>query len=365
MLNAKRRRAAISGCLMAAMLCATAPAMAQTAPAKPAATKPAAADITVAVIDFEGKDPANPDLGKNITEVLTAVLGAEDGFKLVERAQLEKKLHEHAINLTGVVDPDQAVKIGKLIGARILITGKCFMVGQQTFITAKVIGVETGLVKPVLVKAPSRDAKLDELIVQLGTDVAATLHKHGESLLPKDTMVDPVPGLVEALAKRKLPRVAVIIPETHMSAPPAVDPAAETEIKVLLHKAGIEIQDVDQNDLASWAKSMDRNDINAWPKSLANVDLVITGKGFSELGARIGSLVSCSARVEVNVISRKDGKVVLPDRTTSRDVDLSENIAAKKALQKAGRTIGVDILTFFVKTLPPAEAAKIPTPAPQ
>lgn len=336
---------------------ATAP-RATPAPGPAAGNAKPAPKVTVAVIDFEGKDPANPDLGKNIAEVLTAVLGAEETITLVERSQLEKKLQEQAINLTGVVDPDQAVKIGKLVGARILVTGKCFMVGQQTFITAKVIGVETSLVKPVLVKAPARDAKIDELVVQLAENVAQTLRKSAGDLLPREAALDPVPGLVDQLAKLQRPRVAVIIPETHLSAPPAADPAAETEIKILLRAAGIEVQDVEQNELAAWSRTVDKHDVGAWPKSLANVDMVITGAGFSELGARIGSLVSCSARVEINMISRKDGKIVLPDRVTARDVDLSENIAAKKALQRAGRTLGINVLTYLAKTLPPAPAGK-------
>ncbi len=314
--------------------------------------------ITVTVLDFDAKDPARPDLGKNISDVLTAVLGSEESFRLVDRTMLETKLREQAISLTGLVDTEQAVKIGKLVGAKILVTGRCFVVGQQMFLTAKLIGVETSLVKPVLVKGVASEAKLDELVTQLAMEVRQALVTGGSKLVAREEAPDPVPALIEKLSTRKLPRIAVVIPETHMvpvrPTRAAPDPAAETEIKMLLTKAGIEVQDVDQNDLAGWTQTAGKIDGAVWPRSLSNVDLVVTGKGFSELGAQIGSLVSCSARVEINVIARENGRIVLPSRATTRDVDLSENIASKKALQKAGRTLGIEILSYLADTLPPA-----------
>src|SRR5207248_12049 len=118
----------------------------------------------------------------------------------------------------------------------------------------------------------------------------------------------------------------------------------ETEIKLVLKECGVTIKDVAQNDLADWNRNTDPNHVDNWPRSLQSADLVITGKAFSEFAARIGNLVSCGARAEINVISRKDGKIILADRATTRDVDLSEGLAGKKALQKAGRALAVRIL---------------------
>src|SRR5689334_17065353 len=75
-------------------------------------TKPAAKDapISVAILEFEAKDPGNPDLGKQISETLTAVLSGEPGITLVERATLARTLQEQELNLTGLVDTDKAVK---------------------------------------------------------------------------------------------------------------------------------------------------------------------------------------------------------------------------------------------------------------
>ena len=62
-----------------------------------------------------------------------------------------------------------------------------------------------------------------------------------------------------------------------------------------------------------FAEGFKPEDTGSWPRSLAGVDLLIAGEAFSEFGARIGGIVSCSARAEVNVIRREDGSIVVYD----------------------------------------------------
>lgn len=310
--------------------------------------------LTVAILDFGAKDPAMPDLGPQIGEVLTAVLSGEPGFTLVDRATLARALQEHELNLSGVVSTEQAVQVGKLVGARILVTGKAFMLGKQVFITAKLIGTETSLVEGVLVKDES-GADVGNLVVSLATEIADRLRKAGPRLVASDDGIDPLPKLKKELAGRPKPKVVVIITEEHMRAAPLVqpvDPAVETEVKLMLRECGFDIPDVPQNELADWARAIRKEDVQSWPRGLQDADLIITGEAFSEFAARIGNLVSCSARAEINMIGRKDGKIILAQRETTRAVDLSENIAGKKALEKAGRVMGVRLLEHFNKTLP-------------
>src|SRR5208282_5067698 len=92
------------------------------APAPPPAqaTRPDA--LTVAILDFDANLPGDPDMGKEISEILTATLSGQNGFTLVDRSQMDRILTENAINLSGLVNAQESVKIGKLVGARILVT---------------------------------------------------------------------------------------------------------------------------------------------------------------------------------------------------------------------------------------------------
>ncbi|MHC4717564.1 MAG: CsgG/HfaB family protein [Planctomycetota bacterium] len=339
-------------------------------PGKPPSAPPA--ELTVAVLSFEASDPGNPKLGGQIADALTAMLSGRPGFTLVERKELRRVLAEAELNLTGMVNTRQAVKVGKLVGARILVTGRAFALGKQMFITGKLIGVETSLVDGVLVKAePGKD--MGELVLRLAEKLAARLAKVGPKLAAGlKAPPDPLPKLKAALAKRRLPVAAVIVQERHYNRPDliarrgAIDPPVETEIKRLLIACGIKVQDVKENDLTDFARQWSATDVNSWPRGLSGVDVVIAGKSFSEFAVRIGNLVTCSARAEINVIDRKTGRVVRADRCTTRAADLSPQIAAKKALQKAGHRLGIAALKHFAKTLPargkkPPPAAKTDT----
>jgi hypothetical protein len=65
---------------------------------------------------------------------------------------------------------------------------------------------------------------------------------------------------------------------------------------------------------------------------MAGVEIMITGEGFSEFGSRIGGLVNCIARLEVQATERENRRIITSERTTRRSVDLSEAVAAKTAL---------------------------------
>jgi hypothetical protein len=346
------------------ILAATGPAALAADPkADKPAEKPAAGKLTVAVLDFAGSDPSNANLGSEIASALTAVLSGEQGITLVERQSLMQTLREHELSMSGLANEDQAIKVGKLVGAKIMLLGRAFRLGQQTMLTAKLVGTETGLVEAVMVK-DSATADMGELTVKLSAEVADRIRKAGPKLVAGSAEeLDPLPELKKKLAARQRPVVAIIVREQHHAAPQptvvvagrVIDPAVETELKKVLADAGLTVQDVPQNELTSFAQSWTANNVNSWPRGLEKVDLLVAGEAFSEFAARIGNIVSCSARAEINVVSRKDGKVAISDRTTTRAADLSENIAGKKALQNAGRALGIRILQHLAETLPAAE----------
>ena len=319
--------------------------------------------VTVAVLDYEGTLPGNKDLGTQIADILTARLSIEDSFDLVERAKLGKILEEQKLKLVGMIDQQQSAKVGKLLGAKLLVMGKIFAVDKKLMIITKVVGVETGLLKGTLRKA-DMNKPLSETIMMLTEDVTDVITKNAARLLPKDArLIDPLVGLRKALAGKVRPKVAIVIPEEHRVRRTeerirVVDPAVETEIKKSLIACDVTVMDAGRNDLADWAKAAMKKKDQPWPAALDKADYVIVGEAFSEFALRTGDLVTCVARAEINVISRKTGEIVAADRHTDRAVDLAEALAGKTALQKAGRKLAIRTLERFVKMLPDAKVDK-------
>lgn len=316
----------------------SASAMAQTT--QPA-TKPAAPaqPMTVAILDFESTLPGNPDLGKQAAETLTAMLSGADGLQLVDRANMSKTLTEHELNLSGLVDANQAVKIGKLVGARILVTGKIFTLDKSTFATAKIIGTETTLVEGVLVKVKA-GTDTGALLLDLSEKLQARLAEAGPRLVAADAPVhDPLPALKERLSKKQKPVLMVQVQERHVGeAQPANDPPVDTELRMMLADCGFVV-------VGPAAPASDK----------LKAEMLVKGEGFSEFAARVQNLRSCTARVELHLVNVADSKSITSVRTTARAADLSENIAGRAALQKAGRDAGLQLLEKLADTLPDAK----------
>lgn len=268
--------------------------------------------LTVAVFDFESKDEAVRDLGPKVATLLNATLSAEPNLILVERAELEKVLGEQELGLSGTVSADTAARVGNLTGAKVLVTGRVFKVDKETMVVAKVIGTETSRVYGEMVKGTAA-VSISDLSADLARKIAATVTQKGETLVAKVmSREERIAKIKRVIKSDKLPSVSVKIPEQHFGAP-VVDPAAQTELGLILQECGFKLID---------------------DKSPAKADIEISGEAFSAFGLRKGNLISCKARVEVKA-RKANGDIVVVDRQTSVAVDVAEQTAAKTALQSA------------------------------
>ncbi len=283
--------------------------------------------LTVAVFNFEATDDAVKDLGPKTAALLTANLSAEPQLITVERAELEKVLGEQELGLSGTVSADTAAKVGHLTGAKVLVTGRVFRAEKDLLMVAKIIGTETSRVYGEVVKGPYASGFAD-LAGELAKKIAVTIAKKADTFVAKvKTREDRVEAIKKALGQAKLPVAEVHIAERHFGGP-TIDPAAETEFGLLLKQSGFTLVD---------------------EKAPQKAEVEFVGEAFSEFGLRKGNLYSCKARVEIKVREQATGKLLAVDRQTSVAVDLSEQIAAKTALQKAAAELAERVIPKSVK----------------
>ena len=287
----------------------------------------AAEPVPAAILAFAERGAAVKGTADKIADLLFAELAVHDGLWLVDRQDLEKSLSEQELSASGMVNPAQAVKIGSLTGAKVLITGSVFEVDKDLHIVAKVIGTETTRVLGASVKGLIRD-DLGPLVTQLAAKVAETVTQKANLLIaPEIKLADRLAALNQALGDKRRPVVSVRIAERHVGQT-TIDPAAETELSLFCKETGFTV--------------LDRADA-------AKADIRIEGEGFSEFGLRRGNLVSVKARIEVKAVDHKSGEVVAIDRETAVEVDLTEQIAGKKALQTAAARLAERMLPKLVK----------------
>ena len=320
-------------------------------------------DLSVAVLGSVAPACEGNRVGQMVNDTVEVVLSGQSGFRLVERDRLEATLSEQGINLAGVTELHEAGQVGRIVAAKLLVTGKVFELGESRVLTAKLIGTETTLVKAVMVQ-DTLDTPLDAMVLQLAERLAELLRTEADALVAQPPAPDPLPTLIAEMGEARLPVMAVVVPEQHIDRrrPLAVpDPAVETELKRILIAAGVEVRDLPDNELADWVGDYEQRGDEAWPRSLEGVDLVIVGEAFSEAAGQLGSLALASGRAEINVVQRQGGRVVLADRVTTRGVDLAGESAGKTALQKAGRALGLRLLEFLQGYTqdPPAPADEV------
>src|SRR6266550_1214042 len=121
----------------------------------------------IAVLPFDnsgsyGQDKENFDaLQKGIAGMLISELAANPAARVVEREEIEKLLAEQSLGASGKVTPETAAKIGKLVGARYVITGTFIDFYGDFRLDARLVNVETSEIVKVESDRMQRDHLFD------------------------------------------------------------------------------------------------------------------------------------------------------------------------------------------------------------
>ncbi|MCU0606562.1 MAG: DUF6340 family protein [Candidatus Edwardsbacteria bacterium] len=84
----------------------------------------------LAVTDFQ--DPAARGMGPAIGNVLVSHLASQGFYQMVERDRIQAVMKEHALNLTGAIDPATVRELGGLLGVDAIVTGEVLAYGVET-----------------------------------------------------------------------------------------------------------------------------------------------------------------------------------------------------------------------------------------
>lgn len=143
----KRMTTAVLTLALSALALRAAPAQ---QPARPQAggaqdTKPG-----IAVLDYDigmvfGQDREDYDaLRRGLASLTISELASNNAVRVVERAQLQALLQEQNLGREGRVDPQTLARIGRLIGARYMVTGTMFDNRGDVRVDTRIFDVETG-----------------------------------------------------------------------------------------------------------------------------------------------------------------------------------------------------------------------------
>ena len=350
--------------------------------------KSSAKPLPLAVLAFDSNFDQAKNSGSLIAEILAVKLSMENTLRVLDRKDIDKTLKEQKLSLSGLVTADQAVKIGKLLGAKLLVTGRVTSLNSGVFVICKVVNAETSEMKGFFMRAKN-GVDLAELVDKASDKLIAKLPGWIKELVPPAQRPPDDAAVLKQLLKGKVvPKIGVWIPEQHYRKQVIVviDPAVETEFQLLMSESKMSVIEVDKAMMSkayslpqeSQQRPESTRPVNAQRQAVRqlvgkttagekSVDLqkllpggryLICGEAFSEEAEPLHGLVICSARAEVKIIDLKTGKIVLADRETASAPGLSSRVAGKTALQKCGRRLARRMLPKLIELFPSAGEKK-------
>lgn len=176
----------------------------------------------VAVLDFKSI-LAPPELGMAVAEILrTELIGVGD-YTVIERGMLEGLIKEQELQLTGAVDSETAVAIGKLVGAQLVVIGSIVKTGSVYTINSRFIDVETGIARIGQNIRGQGEDQISHMVHQLALIIA------GKTVTTEELIPEPER---KALVSRSDGSVLLFSfetePEVHQWQPMAEPPASMT-----------------------------------------------------------------------------------------------------------------------------------------
>lgn len=129
----------------------------------------------IAIMEFVDMQGNVSNFGKYISEELTTRLYRTGKFEVIERQLLDKIIQEQKISLSGIVDENSAVELGRILGVDAIATGTIGDLGISVKINARLISAESGKLFSVASVEIPKDDKVKVLLSQSVITTTATI----------------------------------------------------------------------------------------------------------------------------------------------------------------------------------------------
>jgi TolB-like protein len=153
--------------LALAFVALAAPALAQTSDTRP----------TIAVLPFGNGaiEPTWGPLSKGFQDLVLTQLARNTSIRVVERENITKILDEQKLGQSGQLDPATVIRVGKILGARYMITGGYMSQDKDLILTIRAFDTETS--EMVYVDGPMTgpSARMMDLVVRAAQNANANL----------------------------------------------------------------------------------------------------------------------------------------------------------------------------------------------
>ncbi|MBN2516916.1 MAG: hypothetical protein JXC33_12900 [Deltaproteobacteria bacterium] len=145
--------------------------------------------IAIVDLDSQGDKAKSQESGKMAAQLLTAAFVQEGRFDVVERQALQKVIEEQQLGVSGLIDANTAVQLGRVIGATFIVTGAVISYPQGMDMVVKILETESATIK---------------FADRLSGGTSAALFKKIPSFVAEIVKQFPIEGLIIQLRGKKV-----------------------------------------------------------------------------------------------------------------------------------------------------------------
>jgi TolB-like protein len=305
---------------------------------------------TVAVLESAANSPVSQINKLTAYGALQQFIVNSKRYKVVDRSRTDQITKSHKFDRDGMVDTSKVKEIGKMLQADMVCVSELRKEEGAFLVTCSLIDVESGEVTASAYELVEGDTAQQ---VKDAINLAAKTMLGMEGASPQARAGAPSPASTDPLQDPRQARIAVVIPEVHITKY-IPDPAGETAIIRKLLEAGfsrmVDKAQLDRIRDSDAVKAVIRGDVAAATGigQQLGVDYIMVGEAFSEaVGTVAGGMFSCRARVEAKLIRTDNARIIATNGFHAGGVDLTESTSAKNALHNAGEMMG----DYMVKQL--------------
>ncbi len=143
----------------------------------------------IAVIEFSDLNGNITEFGMYLSEELITRLFLTRKFDVIERQLLNQVISEQKLGMTGLIDDESAIAIGKLLGVDAIVSGTITDLGISLKVNARLIATESGSVFAVAAAEILKDEKVKTLLNRM-KETKPTVIKKKETEKPEKKPVE-------------------------------------------------------------------------------------------------------------------------------------------------------------------------------
>lgn len=146
-------------------------------PEKPGEDTWTSRPMVLTFVDFEEKGGLSEREGFStvVTSELTADLSSSGRVKVVERVLMDRLLEELNLGTSDLANPETALKLGKILAAKLVGTGSLISLPDETIITLRLIDTESSEIPQLTTREIKAQASLEKELLSLNREILKTV----------------------------------------------------------------------------------------------------------------------------------------------------------------------------------------------